>query len=293
MKFKIPLTTSSLEKQKKTADFIAKRIRIKKKSQLQKNIDFCDIKITREQYLGICIKNFIFNFLFFLLITLSVLIVIKIPNFLIISFGITALISSFIFFIQYNYPKIYSKKREKDIERNLMSALEDMLIQLTSGIPLFSIMVNISASDYGELSVEFKKAIRKMHVNIPEEKVLEEMGESNSSIFFKRTLWQISNGMRAGSDMGVVIEDSIDALSGEQMIQLQNYANKLNPIVMFYMLSSVIIPALSVTFLTIIASMINLGNSTTKIIFISLFVFVMFMQIMFLGLIKSMRPNLL
>jgi archaeal flagellar protein FlaJ len=293
MKFKIPLTTSSLEKQKKTADFIAKRIRIKKKSQLQKNIDFCDIKITREQYLGICIKNFIFNFLFFLLITLSVLIVIKIPNFLIISFGITALLSSFIFFIQYNYPKIYSKKREKDIERNLMSALEDMLIQLTSGIPLFSIMVNISASDYGELSVEFKKAIRKMHVNIPEEKVLEEMGESNSSIFFKRTLWQISNGMRAGSDMGVVIEDSIDALSGEQMIQLQNYANKLNPIVMFYMLSSVIIPALSVTFLTIIASMINLGNSTTKIIFISLFVFVMFMQIMFLGLIKSMRPNLL
>ena len=119
------------------------------------------------------------------------------------------------------------------------------------------------------------------------------MGDLTSSVFFKRTLWQISNGMKAGSDMSIVIEDSINALAGEQTIQVQNYGNKLNPLVMFYMLSSVILPALSITFLTIIASVIGLPEKTIKMMFIGVFIFVTFIQIMFLGVIKSARPNLL
>ena len=119
------------------------------------------------------------------------------------------------------------------------------------------------------------------------------MSDATSSVFFKRTLWQISNGMKAGSDMSIVIEDSRSVLQGEQAIQIQNYGNKLNPLVMFYMLSSVIIPALSITFLTIISSMIGLDTTTVKIIFSALFAFVLFIQIMFLGVIKSARPNLL
>ena len=35
-----------------------------------------------------------------------------------------------------------------------------MLVQLNSGIPLFDILTNISNSNYGELSLEFKKAVK-------------------------------------------------------------------------------------------------------------------------------------
>jgi hypothetical protein len=99
--------------------------------------------------------------------------------------------------------------------------------------------------------------------------------------------------MRAGSDMSIIIRDSINSLNEEQLIQIQNYGNKLNPLIMMYMLISVIIPALSVTFLTILSSMVNLAPTMAKLIFIGLLVFVILVQIMFLGLIKSRRPSLL
>jgi len=99
--------------------------------------------------------------------------------------------------------------------------------------------------------------------------------------------------MRAGSDMDVIIKDSLKSLSEEQLIQIQNYGNKLNPLIIFYMLISVIIPALSITFLTIISSMVNLQKDLTTILFLGLFAGVVFIQIMFLGIIRSQRPNLM
>src|SRR3989338_10168798 len=105
------------------------------------------------------------------------------------------------------YPKIFVNRKKREIESNLIPALQDMLVQLTSGIPLFSILVNISASDYGALSLEFKKIVRKINAGVSEIDVLEETGEKNPSIFFRRTLWQIINGMRAGSDISVVVRD--------------------------------------------------------------------------------------
>ena len=91
----------------------------------------------------------------------------------------------------------------------------------------------------------------------------------------------------------ILDKESIKNLNGEQLIQIQNYGNKLNPLIMFYMLISVIIPALSVTFLTVISSLINLGATSTISLFIAVFVGVGIIQITFLGIIKSVRPSLL
>ena len=191
------------------------------------------------------------------------------------------------------YPRIYSNIRQRDIERHLLPALSDMHVQLTSGVILFTILVNISSSDYGSLSEEFKKAVKKIHAGFPEGEVLEELGERNPSPFFRRTLWQLSNGMRAGSDIAIIIKENIHSLSEEQVVQIQNYGNKLNPLVMFYMLISVILPALSITFLTVISSIIQLSPAITMMLLFGMFGGVVFLQIMFLGIMKSLRPTLL
>jgi pilus assembly protein TadC len=111
-------------------------------------------------------------------------------------------------------------------------------------------------------------------------------------LYFRRTLWQISNGMRAGSDISVIIRESIKSLSEEQIIQIQSYGNKLNPLIMFYMLSSVILPALAITFLTIISSLVSLPQTIANLVFLCLFGIVIFIQLMFIGIIKSLRPTL-
>lgn len=293
MKFKIPFTAGNIDRLKSRSKFFASKIRYRKESRLGAYLKNSGLDLTREEYLGICLKSFVIAFVFLFIISTTILYFYQIKQFYFIGLGASFIFALFVIFSQSVYPRIYVSRRQRNIEKNLISALEDISVQLSSGIPLFTILSNIAGQDYGELSIEFKKAVRRINAGESETEVLDDLGKSNPSIFFRRTLWQISNGMRAGSDMNSVIKDSIKALNEEQMIQIQTYGNKLNPLMVFYMLVSVIVPALSIAFLTIIASMINLPGSMVSLMFIGLFVMVFLVQIMFLGMIKSRRPSLL
>lgn len=293
MKFHIPFTISNIERLKSRAKFFISKVKYKKNSKLRNFLKNVDADVSREEYIGICLRTFCFSFISLFVISTTILALLKVDLFYLFGFLIAFLFSMFIFFSQMIYPQIYVSRRQRDIEKNLISALQDIHVQLNSGVPLFGILVNISSANYGELSIEFKKAVKRINAGEPETEVLDDLAKKNLSTFFRRTLWQISNGMKAGSDLGIVIEDSIKALNEEQIIQIQNYGNKLNPLIVFYMLISVIIPSLSITFLTIISSMVDLDKNMTMMLFIGLFVFVILIQIMFLGVIKSRRPSLL
>lgn len=293
MKFKIPFTFSSIEALKKRSEGYSKHVKYRKDTKLSETLRHCQVDLTRKDYMAISLRTFTHVFVLMTVISTTILGLLGISFYYLMGAGISFFIAGFIFTNQMSYPKMFVMRRQKNIDRNLLSALEDILVQLNSGIPLFSVMVNISAADYGELSEEFKRAVQKINAGSPEQEVLEDLSKRNPSPYFKRTLWQISNGMNAGSDMSIVVKDSMKALSEEQNIQLQDYGNRLNPLMVFYMLAAVIVPSLSVTFLTILSSMVNLPKSTTQYMFIGLMVFVLFIQIMFLGLIKSKRPSLI
>lgn len=293
MKFHIPFAFAEIEKLKRRSRGLLPHIKYKKKSKLRYYLENSNTEITREEYISIVMRNFFMNFIFLFIISTTILVFLKIRLPYLLGAIIPFIFGGFVLFSQLVYPRIYLSRRQKDIERNLIAALQDVLVQLTSGVPLFSVLINISASEYGELSIEFKKAVKKINAGIPEQEVLDELAENNPSIYFKRALWQISNGMKAGSDMAIVVRDSIKALNEEQIIQIQEYGNKLNPLIVFYMLVAIIIPALSIAFLTIIASIVGLPENNVKLIFIVLFIFVALIQVMFLGLIRSKRPSLL
>jgi archaeal flagellar protein FlaJ len=293
MKFKIPFTLSDIETLKRRSKFFSSYIKPRRKLKLNDDLSNIGLNLTREEYLGITYRTLVYSFIILFIISSTVLFFLQIKLFYLFALGIAFLFSIFIFFSQMIYPHIYISRKQREIEKNLLSALEDILIQINSGIPLFNIMVNISGGDYGVLSQEFKKAVKMINTGVPESVALQEIGKMNPSVFFRRTLWQISNGMNAGSDMGIVIKDSIKALNEEQLIQIQSYGNKLNPLIVMYMLMAVIIPALSVTFLTIISSMVSLPKNMSILMFVALFVFDILFQVMFLGLIRSRRPSLM
>ena len=293
MKFKIPFLFGSINKAKQRSKIFQRFIKGKRNTLFEKQLESAGLDLSREEYLSICINGFVFSFVMVFILASTSFVLLRVDNILLFSLGLAVLFSSFVFFSRLVYPKVYDGRKQKEIERSLISVLQDMLVQLNSGIPLFSILVNISSSDYGVLSEEFEKIVRKINAGYAQVDVLEEVGENNSSVFFRRALWQISNGMRSGGDISIVVQESIKSLSEEQLIQIQTYGNKLNPTIMFYMLVSIIIPALSITFLTVLSSMIKLSSSTTMIAFWILFVVVMLIQVMFLGTIKSIRPSLL
>ncbi len=293
MKFHVPFTFSDVEILRIKSKFLLSKIKPRKKTKLEEDLRNCDVNLTREEYLAICLREFIIIFVVLFAVSTTILGVLRLSYFYLFGLGLASVFSCFVFFSQIVYPKIYVSRRQKDIEKNLIPALEDILIQINSGIPLFNVLVNVSSENYGELSIELKKAVKRISSGQHESQVLDDLGKKNPSVFFRRTLWQISSGMKSGSDISVVIKESIKTLSEEQLIQIQNYGNKLNPLVVFYMLIAVIVPSLSITFLTILSSMMNIEKTMSILLFIGLFVFVMLIQIMFLGLIKSRRPSLL
>ena len=267
---------------------------------LEKNFPFlklhlkqAEVDFSVKEYLSMCFLSGLIFFVFFGFFFILILFLAGVKN--PFSFGLitSIIITLFVFLQQLTYPKIYSNKRIRDIEKNLLAALQNMLIQLNSGVPIFDILVNLSKGNYGEISREFLKAVKKINAGKPQIETLEEMATLNPSLFFRRAIWHLVNGMKAGADMSSVIKEMVNLLAEEQILQIQRYGSQLNPLAMFYMLVVVIAPSLGMTFLIIISSFISLSEFATKLVFYGLFAIVVFFQIMFIGMIKSKRPNLL
>ncbi len=292
MKFKIPFTFSDIEILKRKSKSFLKFSKGKNHS-LENYLQATGEKIDSTQYISICYRSFLIDLLSFSVIITSILGFLKTQYFYLYGLGIALLISFLIFVNQRNYPKIYALNKQRDVEKNLISVLQDMMVQLNSGIPMYRIILNISDSDYGEVSNEFRKISKEINSGVSQIASIEKYAKLNTSPYLKRILWQISNGMRSGSDMTIIIEEGIRTLTEEQEIQIQNYGSRLNPLIMFYMLIAVIIPSLGITFLIILSSLLNLQGTIAKLIFAAIFGVVIFMQIMFLGLVKSKRPSLL
>ncbi len=292
MKFKIPFAVSDIEMLKRKSKPFMK-LTSPKKNKLSKYLDETGEDIGRRQYLAICYRGFVVSFIYLFFIFSLILFFYHASYFLLVGLGSAFLVSGFVFLSRMNYPRILSVQKAREIEKYLIPVLHDMMVQLNSGVPIFKILVNISESNYGEVSSEFKKIVGEINSGVPQIEAIEKYGKLNSSKYFQRVLWQLSNGLRAGSDLSVVIKEGVRTLSDEQAIQIQSYGSKLNPLIMFYMLIAVILPSLGVTFLIIISSILNVPEQIMQIVFFSIFGVVMFMQLMFLGLIKSKRPSLL
>ncbi|MFH0861861.1 MAG: type II secretion system F family protein [Candidatus Altiarchaeota archaeon] len=191
------------------------------------------------------------------------------------------------------YPQSIVNKRVKNLERNLLFALRTLLIQIRSGVPIFNAMASVAIGNYGQIADEFKLVVEKVSAGRDVKDVLEEMAVRNPSIYFRRALWQMVNSLKSGSDVGKNLEDVIKSLSKEQLVEINRYKSILNPLSMMYMMVAVIAPSLGITMLIILSFFPNMDKLANENIFWGLMICIIFLQFIFLGLIKSKRPNLL
>ena len=257
---------------------------------MEMNLIQAKVKISKINYLALCLAATTSFFIIFSLI-LGIFLA-KIGKVLLAP-PIIFVLCIFIFLQQIMYPKLIAARRIKGVEKNLLSALRTILIQVNAGVPLFDVLVAIASEDYGEISTEFRNAVKEINAGTPEVVALEELATKNPSIYFRRSLWQMVNGMKAGSPIEQVLKEVINALSQEQVIQIETYGSQLNPLAMFYMLIAIILPALGMTMLIVVSSLVALSNFTLQIIFWGFYGIILFFQLMFLGLIRTRRPNLL
>lgn len=173
MKFRIPFTRGGHpERLKQRAKWFIDKIKPKRESILQQYLLSADVSFNRQEYLGIVALSAITTALTLQMISSTLLLILGVEGWIGYSLELTALGTAFVVGNQLLYPRTYANRRQRNIERNLPPALEDILVQLNSGIPLFTILVNIANTEYGELSSEFKKAVRKINTGASQIEVL-------------------------------------------------------------------------------------------------------------------------
>lgn len=187
------------------------------------------------------------------------------------------------------YPKFVALRRIKKLDKDLLDSLQHILIEIKSGVPLFNSFIGITEG-YGEVSDEFKIVVKEINAGIPEIKALERASLRNPSLHFRRSLWQITNAMKAGSDVASALESIVDTLTQEQIIGIRRYGQELSPFTLMYMLIAVIMPTLGITFLIILSSFagITFPDTMFPLILLVLGIF----QYFYMGIIKTKRPPL-
>ncbi|MBN2127536.1 MAG: type II secretion system F family protein [Candidatus Diapherotrites archaeon] len=189
------------------------------------------------------------------------------------------------------FPKLKVMKKVRSIEQNLLFAIRTILVEIKSGVALYQAMEIISKGDFGEIKTEFKKAVDKINSGTMEYIALEEMASYNPSLFFRRTIWQLVNGLKAGADISTVLTALVDSLGKEQKNQIKKYGSQMKLLSLMYMMLGVIVPALGFTFLIVLASFPQIQMN--EILFWILLGSIVLAQFMYLGMLKSRRPNLL
>ncbi|MFA6048428.1 MAG: type II secretion system F family protein [Candidatus Micrarchaeia archaeon] len=185
------------------------------------------------------------------------------------------------------YPRIISSRKTRKVEAELIPATRQLLIEIKSGVPLFNAMASVS-SDYGEVSVEFQKITRKINSGVHEVNALAEATRLNTSLRFRKVLWQISNALKVGSDVAVALQSILGELEKDKVDQIKKYGAELSPWTMAYMMVAVILPSLGITMLIVISSFMGMG--LPKIALLGVLAFLAGFQLFFLNFVGTRRP---
>ncbi len=189
------------------------------------------------------------------------------------------------------YPDVKITKRKRDIDYELVFAGRHLLIALKSGMPLFDSLVGVSRG-YGAVSMEFNHIVEKVTLGMSMTQAIREVIQNCPSNDFNRIMLQIANAINSGSDVADSLEVVLNQVFREQVIALKAYGQKLNPLVMFYMIFGIIFPSLGLAFAVILLSLI--GSSRFGIdasILLLVFVMISVVQFLFLAMVESSRPK--
>lgn len=186
------------------------------------------------------------------------------------------------------YPSKKKKSNGKDVEKNILFAARDLIISLRSGMPLFNALVSVSTG-YGATSREFAKIVERVQLGTSLENAIDETVSETKSESFRKLMLQASVSIKAGANVVESMQEIVDDLSRERVIQLRAYGQKLNAIAMFYMLFGVILPSMGIAVVTILTTFIALIVVTPELLY-GVLVGIIFLQIVFLQMIRSSRP---
>jgi pilus assembly protein TadC len=201
---------------------------------------------------------------------------------------LVTLVSFFLmFFFFLNSPKATIRKRERDINKDVLFGGRFILMKIESGSPIINSLVDASRG-YGIAAKYFKEIVDQINTGVPIEKALEEARTYTSSEKFKKVLWQLLVTLKTGTDVTGPLKATLSAIAKDQILEIKKYGKKLNSMMLFYMVVACVVPSLGLTIFLIIGSFLQISVSQAALYGILFGLAII--QGFFLMMIKAIRP---
>jgi flagellar protein FlaJ len=203
---------------------------------------------------------------------------------------IFVLVFASFFYYGYIYPELRIIRRKKEIDNEIVFAAKHIIVEISSGIPLFDSLVG-ATHGYGAVSDEIRTIVERVTFGEPLTHVLRDAAEKTPSPSFRRIVIQIATAVVSGANVARALESTVDQISKEQILEVKEYGQKLNPLIMFYLVIAVIFPSLGMIFIMILLSFVGKNVSIPLVYLILVAILLGFVQYMFLAFVKSSRPR--
>jgi len=193
-----------------------------------------------------------------------------------------------LFFLCLRIPDFNIKRIGIEIENDIFIPSRMLLTLLESGNSIITALVGVSYTKANS-SKYFGKIASEIFLGKNIDQAIDDAIKYTPSKSFRRVLEPIKKSLKTGTDIQKNLLSTLNDLSKEKIIEIENYEKKLGPISMFYMIFGTIMPVLGVVGVVMFISLIGLKAEFFPF-FAILLVLILLLQYTFFSIFKSIRP---
>lgn len=160
------------------------------------------------------------------------------------------------------YPIYRESKRTALIEKHFPTALREMSDILKSGGTYEYALREITMIDYGPLTKELEKVLRRLEDGANFEDALQSINENVDSSLVKKVVAIIIDSVRAGAGLAEVLDDISEDARNLYKLQQERKAKTTMQVLFIIAAGSIIAPAIFGLVITLIVFLISVSTST-------------------------------
>ncbi len=189
-------------------------------------------------------------------------------------------------------PMHMMKKRARRIEETLIFSLHAINIEMESGIKFPQALKDVADGDYGEFSHEMKNVLNDAQKR-GLSKALERSAQRNPSKIYRRSIWQIINGLETGANVNANIKSIIEDLKRKQETEAARYGRSMEKQMTLYVMGGIVFPALAIVVLQTISTLGMSSKNVDESYYWTVLGLSLLVQFFFIHMIRFKKPTLL
>jgi pilus assembly protein TadC len=194
-----------------------------------------------------------------------------------------------VFFLMFkSIPQINIAKVKQEIESDIFVPSRMLLTLLEAGNSLISALESVSYTK-AKSSKYFGKIASEIYLGKNVDQAIEDAIKYTPSDSFRMVMEPIKKSLKTGTDIQKNLLATLQELSQNKIVEIEQYEKRLNPLSMFYMIFGTILPAIGIVGVVIIMSVAGIKVEFFPSLFI-LLILILILQLFFVRIFKSTRP---